>query len=98
MDFGGLKAVKAMLKEKFDHKTIVAIDDPQLEEFRRLEKIGILDLTVLPAVGCERFADYIMEAVQGMIPKHITVEAVEVREHAGNSAKVIKNHWEIIGV
>ena len=38
MDFGGLKPFKEWLDKTFDHQTIVAQDDPELETFKQLEK------------------------------------------------------------
>ena len=63
MDFGGLKAFKEWSEYMFDHTTIIAYDDPHLEKFRALaelglnDKGGILDLRVVDAVGCEKFAE-----------------------------------------
>ena len=63
MDFGGLKAFKEWGEWMFDHTTIVATDDPKLEIFLKLSEMGlndvggILDLRLVPAVGCEKFAE-----------------------------------------
>lgn len=40
IDFGSLKPVKAWLAETFDHKTLVAADDPLLNLFRGLSGDG----------------------------------------------------------
>jgi len=58
MDFGGLKGLKKSLQHYFDHKTIVAEDDPMREEIEALQEVGIADVVVLPAVGCEMFAQF----------------------------------------
>jgi 6-pyruvoyltetrahydropterin/6-carboxytetrahydropterin synthase len=90
MDFGGLKAVRNWLHEMFDHTTLVAADDPHREEFERLNKLGLVDLRVLPSVGCEAVAQYAFEhvgrIVQADTKGRVWVESVEVREHSGNSA------------
>lgn len=90
MDFGGLKPVRAWLHEMFDHTMLLAADDPHLLEFRRLADLGLIDLRVLPAVGCEAVARYVCEHVGQMISAatqgRVWVESVEVREHSGNSA------------
>lgn len=63
MDFGGLKAFKEWLEYMFDHTTLIAQDDPHLDKFIELSKLGlndqggILDLRVVPGVGCEKFAE-----------------------------------------
>lgn len=36
-NFGGLKPVKAFLEQHFDHKLVVAADDPQLERLQALD-------------------------------------------------------------
>jgi 6-pyruvoyltetrahydropterin/6-carboxytetrahydropterin synthase len=40
MDFGGLKAFQQWAEWQFDHTTIVALDDPYLQEFKRLSNLG----------------------------------------------------------
>ena len=62
-DFGGLKPVRAWLHEMFDHTMIVAEDDPHLASFRGLHEQGLVDLRVLPAVGCEAVARYMFDYV-----------------------------------
>ena len=63
MDFGGLKAFKEWADWQFDHTTVVALDDPHLDKFLELAKLGlqdqggICDLRIVPAVGCEKFAE-----------------------------------------
>lgn len=63
MDFGGLKAFKEWSEYTFDHTLVVAEDDPHLDKFKTLAKLGlndvggICDLRVVPAVGCEKFAE-----------------------------------------
>lgn len=63
MDFGGLKAFKEWSEWMFDHTLIMATDDPHLEKFLKLAELGlndqggVLDLRLVPAVGCEKFAE-----------------------------------------
>lgn len=101
LDFGGLKEVKAWLVETFDHKLLIAEDDPQRERLEDLGMAGaekqdipdpcLADTLVIPAVGCEGFARYVHSYVaawlyeQGHAPR-VRLVSVEVREHAGNSA------------
>lgn len=91
VDFGGLKTVKQWIIDQFDHKTVVAADDPQLQWFIDANKAGILDLNILPnGVGCERFAEhigmYVKEWLERSYGERVRLVHVEVREHAGNSA------------
>lgn len=90
LDFGGLKPVRAWLHDMFDHTVIMAIDDPALGHFQALELQGLIALRVLPAVGCEATAhfvfDYLARFVAEQTSGRVWLEAVEVREHGGNSA------------
>jgi 6-pyruvoyltetrahydropterin/6-carboxytetrahydropterin synthase len=102
MDFGGLKPVKKFLEDTFDHKTIVAVDDPELGALQALE---CMSLTVLPRVGCEAFAEHIGLWVQDWLThqlwnynvrrtpggqeyrvNRVNLHHCEVREHGANSA------------
>ena len=89
-DFGGLKPVKAWLKEMFDHTMLVAEDDPALARFQALHADGLIDIRVLPAVGCEATAkyvfDYVARYVEAETGSRVWLESVEVKEHGGNSA------------
>ena len=91
VDFGGLKALKNMLEKTFDHKTVVAEDDPYLFEFQNLDRLGVLELVTLPKTGCEQFAalgyELAMEVLKrdGFYPRCRVVK-VEVAEHGANSA------------
>lgn len=91
MDFGGFKQIKQEIMDTFDHKLVVAADDPMLPEFKRLHKLGVADVVILPKVGCEAFAQFISQAmVEPMIKKgfsdRVKLVSVEVREHGANSA------------
>lgn len=87
VDFGGLKLVKRMLENLLDHKTLVAKDDPLLPHYNDMAKLGMLNLVVLPAVGCEALAHHIFMQVSGMVnDERVRLCRVEVREHGANSA------------
>lgn len=91
VDFGGLKSLEQMLRDTFDHKTLVAEDDPMIATFRELHVAGLIDMVTVPATGCERFAEMIYECAEqwlvdaGFAPR-CQVVSVEVSEHGGNSA------------
>lgn len=91
VDFGGLKEIKALLVDTFDHKTVVAEDDPCLDWFHRGHEQGLLDMVIVPAVGCERFAEMVWRMGddwlrrQGLADR-CRLAMVEVREHGANSA------------
>jgi len=92
MDFGGLKELWQWLQDTFDHKTVVAEDDPLLPEFRRLAAVNAIDLRVLPAVGCERFSHLVFSKMTELLQTSnqlnpsVRVHSVEVFEHGANSA------------
>lgn len=91
VDFGSLKPLKGILEDTFDHKTIVAEDDPQFAWFEEAHQRSIIDMVVLPAGGCEKFAEYVFEVAEqwlvdaGYSPRCALI-SVEVKEHEGNSA------------
>lgn len=92
VDFGSLKPFKAWLEETFDHKTLVAFDDPMLGHFRIMDQAGLIQIVEVPAVGCEAFAAMIFRHAQEWIDKdpllarRVRIALVEVREHGANSA------------
>ena len=91
VDFGGLKELKQHLKELFDHTTTVALDDPELETFKELDKKGLVQLRVFEdGVGIERVAEAVYKQANDFIKFHTKdrcwVEKVEVFEHEDNSA------------
>lgn len=94
-DFGDLKFVKQFLQDTFDHKTVVAEDDPELETFKELEEKGLIQLVIIPHVGCEKFAEYICKEIAPQIEvnsnERVKLMSVEVREHSGNSAIYIND-------
>jgi 6-pyruvoyltetrahydropterin/6-carboxytetrahydropterin synthase len=94
-DFGGLKDLKAWVVEQFDHKLLVAEDDPDLGLFRAMSHSGLCDLNIVPAVGCEKFAEMIFRNAEGVVQnaqipneQRVRVVSVRVSEHEGNSAIV----------
>lgn len=95
VDFGGLKGLKAMLEATFDHKLVVAKDDPHLEYFRTGQELGVLELVEVDAGGCEKFAELVFECAEqwlkdaGFAPRCKLV-SVEVKEHGANSAIYLK--------
>ena len=91
VDFGGLKGLRGMLEDTFDHKMLVAQDDPEIEWFREAQRRGIAEVVEVEAGGCEKFAELVYECTAqwlrdaGFSPRCRLV-SVEVREHGANSA------------
>lgn len=90
VNFGGLKEVKKMLEEQFDHTTCISKDDPYLDTFKDLHQKGVIDLRVMDGVGIEKFAEFIFNKVNEYIKERTNnrcwVQQVEVWEHEQNSA------------
>lgn len=91
VDFGSLKSLKGWLEDTFDHKLLVSEDDPELDTITSLGGLGIADVVVVPATGCEAFAKMIYDAAEvwlqdnGYVPR-VALYSVEVSEHGANSA------------
>lgn len=93
-DFGGLDNVKSWLKGMFDHKTLVAQSDPALQNFMVMQDAGLIQLVILPEVGCENFARTIFVNFYKYIHlnKGVVLHKVTVAEHEGNSAYVERGY------
>lgn len=91
VDFGSLKSLKGQLENTFDHKLVVAADDPDMDKLVALDDAGLAQVVVLPSVGCEAFAQLIFEVAEiwlidnGYSPR-VCMHHVTVREHGANSA------------
>ena len=68
-DFGCFKrnGIKDHMKYMFDHTTIVAKDDPELDSFKQLSEKGLIQLRILDHVGCEKFAEYVFDYINSKI-------------------------------
>lgn len=91
VDFGGLKPLKGILEDTFDHKLLVAEDDPQKDLLCSLAGMGLADVIVVPAVGCEAFARMAFEVAQQWLldagyGDRVYLGKVTVREHGANWA------------
>ena len=87
IDFGDLCVLKKWLKEMFDHTTVVAFDDPNLELFEDLNSKNLIDLRLLENVGCEAFAEAVyLFCKMEFEDDRVKVKSVRVFEHGANSA------------
>jgi len=98
-DFGGMKRAKntidgMMPKEwmdyMFDHTFVVAEDDPFKESFLKMNEAGAAQVRVVPAVGAERFAEFVYHKVNKFVQEEtdgrVRVVRVEFMENHKNSA------------
>ena len=101
-DFGGMKRAKGRIDGKtpkewmdymFDHTFIVAEDDPFKESFLKMDQANVAQVRVIPAVGAEKFAEFVYNKLQPFIDAEtegrVKIAKVEFREHGKNSAEYI---------
>ena len=95
-DFGCFKrnGIKEKLANQFDHKTVVAADDPHLELFQKMDNIGLIQLKVMEHVGCERFAEWVYNLINNKMQKEtnkrVKVLKVEAFEGGTNNSAIYK--------
>lgn len=74
----------------FDHKVVVAESDPALDQLLAMELEGVMDVRILPAVGCEMFAKFVYDELNKFLYQEtgdrVRVVSVECFEHSKNSA------------
>ena len=91
VDFGSLKSFKGWLENTFDHRLLIAEDDPQKEMLQAIGGLNLAQIVMVPATGCEAFAELVYEGAQiwlkdnGYTPR-VRVHSVTVSEHGANSA------------
>lgn len=91
MDFGGLKGVKGWLEKMYDHKTLVARDDPYLTLLRSAHQVGVIDMREVDNTGCEAMSKEIFLYVHRWLHRidasdRVWLERVQVWEREANSA------------
>lgn len=91
VDFGSLKSFKGWLEDTFDHKTLVAEDDPEIDTFKMMQANGLCDLIILPNLGMEAFAYTIFQYLETWLFDNgylnVSLTEVEVAEHDANFAR-----------
>lgn len=105
IDFGGLKEIKEWLVQTFDHKTIVAEDDPKLAHFYLMQDEKMIDLLVVPRVGIEAFSalaggavSFFIQNKKDLQQRGVRLIEVECSEHEGNSASWAPDFVEDEGI
>ena len=100
VDFGSLKSLRQRIEDTFDHKLLVAEDDPMKDQLMALGKAGLADVVMVEATGCEAFAKLIFDSTEvwladaGYKPR-CWVESVEVMEHGANSAIYLRGALDL---
>ena len=107
-DFGGMKRAKgtidginpkAWMDYMFDHTTIIAEDDPQVEFFKVMHSKDLIQLRIIPATGAEQFAKYIYEKLNTFVKEEtngrVKVVRVKFMENNKNSSVYYEDNIKI---
>lgn len=99
LDFGDLKDVKKWIESQWDHRLLLASDDPLLEHFLALQDLGGVNVNVMDVKqgwgpGIEGSCKFLYDNIQPMIDKkteyRVDIECVRIWEHENNSAMYCK--------
>jgi 6-pyruvoyltetrahydropterin/6-carboxytetrahydropterin synthase len=82
---------KQWMDYMFDHTTVIAPDDPEVELFKEMDKKGIVQLRLLEGpVGAEQFAKFIYGKLNTFVQEEtngrVRIVQVEFFENERNSA------------
>jgi 6-pyruvoyltetrahydropterin/6-carboxytetrahydropterin synthase len=99
MDFGNLKEVKNWFDEEWDHRVLLAYNDPLLNEFKYLADLGGIDINILPkkyGPGIEQSCKYVFDETTPIIKRltsnRVWISKVKIFEHENNWAEYnVKN-------
>ena len=65
-------------------------DDPFLHAFEKMDEAGVAQVRVVPAVGAERFAEFVFNKINTFVKAEtkgrVSVKKVEFRENNKNAA------------
>jgi len=95
MDFGDLKDIKQWLEEQWDHRVMIASDDPQLDKLKEMHDLNIMNINVMDVEkgwgpGIEASCKFVYDHVQPIITQktngRVKIAKVEIWEHERNSA------------
>ena len=95
VDFGGLKDIRRWLEDQWDHRLLVASDDPLLEEFEELHSKGGINLNILdvtmgwgPGIegSCKFVYDHVDPIIREQSDNRCWIKRIEIWAHEHNSA------------
>ena len=94
MDFGDLKDVKKWLKKEWDHRLLLAWDDPLIDDFKKLHKKGGVNINIMSPVygpgiedSCKYVYDNISEIILTKTSNQVWIDKVKIYEHENNWAE-----------
>ena len=97
MDFGDLRDVKSWIESEWDHRTLIAADDPAIPELKTLEEVGGINLNILPEgylPGIEESCRYLYDKLNPMIQRktnnRVEITRVECWETEKNQAEYVR--------
>ena len=99
MDLGDLKFVREFLMEAWDHRLLVADDDPLLEDIKALEAKGVLSLNIMetskghsPSLegSCVYLMDHLAPIIREKTQGRVELIKVEIWEKTDNRAALSK--------
>lgn len=96
VDFGGLRPLKGMLEDTFDHTLLVASDDPKKDVILDLDRVHkIAKVVEVESTGCEATAKLVFDVTEqwlkdGGYGDRVRLVSVEVSEHEANSALYVR--------
>lgn len=90
-----MNEITQWLKRTFSYTTCVAEDDPELKNFQLLHSTGVIDLKIMPHVGCDKFAEFIWHRIRGWLVDEnllelVNIKTVEVKEREVNGVLYIE--------
>lgn len=93
-DLGNFGLLKDRIEQHFDHKVIIAEDDPIRDELKALSERDIASITILPSVGIEAFAMWLAVETTDLLMRtgHLDrcrVRSASVSEHGGSTGGYI---------
>jgi 6-pyruvoyltetrahydropterin/6-carboxytetrahydropterin synthase len=92
-DFGGLKQLKTIFNNQFDHTLVISASDIHKDKFVALNEVGAADVRIMEGgVGIEKFAEWVYKTADTYIDEttegRVWVESATVFEHGNNFASV----------
>ena len=97
MDFGDLRGVKKWIEDEWDHRTLIAADDPVIPELKALEKVGGINLNILPEgylPGIEESCRYLYDNLNPMIQQktnnRVELTRIEIWETERNQGEYVR--------
>ena len=94
MDFGNLKQVKEWIESEWDHRVLIAHDDPALNYLKEMHDKELININILPegyGPGIEQSCEYIYDGANRIVKKItnglVWVKKVKIFEHENNWAE-----------